>query len=79
MENNGEEIVFLGGKSYLPLFYALTEKMPGQRIVFFNSIRPPAQPLPNVKMIRFETSARTNWHYACAHDFAKGKLTTWAM
>lgn len=70
MEDDRDEILFLGGKSYLPLFIALTEKMPGQKTIFYNSKTPPHKPSPNIKMVRFETSTRTNWHYECATELA---------
>ena len=59
-----EEIVFLGGKDYLPLFCKLTEEAKGQKIAFFNSAIAPQ--FPNCTFKRFETKTRTNWHYECA-------------
>lgn len=75
MEDDGEEVVFLGGKSYLPLFQTLTEKMPGQKTVFYNSQVAPRQLSSSVMAIRFETSTRTNWHYECARALAEGRIT----
>lgn len=74
MEDDGEEILFLGGKSYLPLFHDLTRNMKGQKTVFYNSLTPPSQLLANVKMVRFETTTRTNWHYECANALISGKM-----
>lgn len=68
MEDDDEEIAFLGGKSYLPLFHALTEGMSGKKIVFYNSKTPPDLSLSNIQLIKFETSTRTNWHYECAQS-----------
>jgi hypothetical protein len=59
-----EEIVFLGGKDYLPLFCELTRRAKGQRIAFFNSANAPQ--FQNCTFKRFETRTRTNWHYECA-------------
>lgn len=75
MEDDGEEIAFLGGKSYLPLFHALTKEMSGKKIVFYNSKTPPDLLIPNIKSIKFETSTRTNWHYECAHALVEGSIT----
>ena len=67
-----EDLVFFGGKDYLPLFCKLTGNYLGQRIVFYNAaVQPNA---PGCKLIRYETSARTNWHYTCAKDFVAGKI-----
>lgn len=74
MEDDGEEIMFLGGKSYLPLFLTLTEKMSGQKIIFYNSKTPPHHSFPNIKMVRFETTTRTNWHYECANELVSKKI-----
>ena len=67
-----EDLVFFGGKDYLPLFCKLTGNYLGQRFVFYNAaVQPNA---PGCKLIRYETSARTNWHYTCAKDFVAGKI-----
>ena len=58
-----DDLVFLGGKDYLPLFNALTRSYKGTRHVFFNSARRPQ--LEGCRLIRFDTSTRTNWHYEC--------------
>jgi len=71
MEDDGEAIAFLGGKSYLPLFLTLTGGMSGQKTIFYSSQTTPHQSSSNIKMIRFKTSTRTNWHYECAHALAE--------
>jgi hypothetical protein len=60
-----KEIVFLGGKDYIPLFDTITSGIQGKRTVFFNSAFPPDAPGCTLK--RFLTSTRTNWHYECAN------------
>jgi len=70
-DNCDEEIVFFGGKDYLPFFHSLTEKARGKRRVFYNSDRPPM--LPGCSLERFETRTRTNWHYECADAFLRGR------
>ena len=74
IENDGDEVVFLGGKSYLPLFYDLTKDLKGQRTIFYNSLTPPGRLLRNVRMVRFETTTRTNWHYKCAQALSDGQI-----
>ena len=74
MEDDGEEMIFLGGKSYLPLFHALTGNMKGKKTVFYNSLTLPSPLLPNVEMVRFEKTTRTNWHYECAYALVEDKI-----
>lgn len=58
------EILFLGGKDYIPLFCKLTATVKGKRTVFYNSAQPPHA--PGCVLAKFETNTRTNWHYKCA-------------
>ena len=44
MRDDGEGIVFLGGKDYLPLFCRLTTTLKGRKTVFFNSANRPDLP-----------------------------------
>jgi hypothetical protein len=46
-----EEILFFGGKDYLPLFCSLTDAIRGTKIVFYNSATTPAP-----AVIRIDTS-----------------------
>jgi hypothetical protein len=62
-----DEIIFFGGRDYLPLFCMLTEKAQGKRKIFYNSALPPH--VPGCTLERFETSTKTNWHYECANAF----------
>jgi len=66
------EIIFFGGKDYLPLFDALTHNYSNNRLVFFNSDIPPR--LSGVALKRFPTTRRTNWHYGCASAFLDGTI-----
>lgn len=59
-----DEIHFVGGASYVPLFCALTRHVAARRIVHFNSSTSPEA--TGCELQRFETTMRTNWHYACA-------------
>jgi hypothetical protein len=66
------EIVFIGGKDYLPLFCKLTENAKGKRIAFFNSVNLPR--FEGCEFRKFETATRTNWHYECAKALIGVKL-----
>jgi hypothetical protein len=67
-----EEIVFLGGKDYLPLFTRLTAPARSARTVFYNSATLPDA--PDCRLVRFSTRTRTNWHYECADALVRGEL-----
>ena len=67
-----DDLVFFGGKSYLPLFCALTQNYRGHRLVFFNSNVEPDT--PGCTLVRYPTTTRTNWHYSCAKDFMAGTI-----
>lgn len=69
-----EEIVFLGGKDYVPLFCGITASVRSRRTVFFNSQRSPDA--PGCVLKRFATSTRTNWHYSCACALLEGRITS---
>lgn len=70
--DSNDELVFFGGKGYLPLFCELTQNYQGHRFVFYNSgIEPDT---PGCTLIRYPTTTRTNWHYSCAKDFMVGKI-----
>jgi hypothetical protein len=67
-----DEILFIGGKDYLPLFCQLTNKAEGKRVVFFNSANVPR--LEGCVFKRFETRTQTNWHYECANALLSGRV-----
>jgi hypothetical protein len=71
-ENTKEDIMFLGGKDYLPLFCSLTDTIQSRKIVFFNSMSAPR--LNGCTFIRFKTTTRTNWHYECANAIIDGRF-----
>jgi len=71
-EETAEDIVFFGGKDYVGLFCALTERVRGTRYLWFNSkVAPKA---PGCELRRFHTRTRINWHYECARAFIAGKI-----
>jgi hypothetical protein len=69
---SAEEVVFFGGKDYLPLFCALTGDVRGQRTVVYNAATLPAA--PGCRLVRYSTKTRTNWHYEAAEAWLAGKL-----
>jgi hypothetical protein len=73
MPDDGDEIVFLGGKDYLPMFCDLTQSLKGMKKVYFNShLEPPLG--RDFSCERFTTTRRTNWHYECANALIDGTL-----
>lgn len=71
--DNEEEILFFGGKDYVPLFCSLTSGVKGARKVFHSSAQPPEA--PGCIPVKFETTTRTNWHYECARTFLESLRT----
>ncbi len=70
------DLVFLGGRAYLPLFEHLTATYGGRRLVFYPQLGPdPVVPnLPGCATQAFVTTQRTNWHYACAAALIEGRI-----
>ena len=71
--DDGADILFLGGKDYLPLFCRLTAAFGGTKIVFFNSAQQPSLPA-GFRPVNFRTTTRTNWHYECASAVIAGEV-----
>ena len=71
-DNLGDEILFFGGKDYLPLFYQLTRSFKNKKTVFYNSIHIPG--FSGFRFKRFETSTKTNWHYECVQAYLDGMI-----
>lgn len=69
-----EDLVFFGGKDYLPLFCKLSSDYTGKKFIFCNSKTLPKA--PGCTLIKYHTTTRTNWHYGCAKDFLSGGVTT---
>ena len=70
--NAHDEIIFFGGKDYLPLFCSLTASKKTPKRVFYNSKSLPSA--PGCSLEKFETTRMTNWHYECAEAFLNDKL-----
>lgn len=66
-DDGDDPIVFFGGKDYVRLFCSLTAEWCSRRKVFYNSAKRPDA--PGCDLERFDTKARTNWHYECAKAF----------
>ncbi len=72
-DDPNEEVIFLGGKDYIPLFCSLTENMRCRKILYYNSAIRPELPA-GFTLKRYPTRTRTNWHYECANTFLEGKV-----
>ena len=70
--DTADPVVFFGGKSYIKLFCALTERVKWPRYVFFNLRKAPDA--PGCHLRKFDTRTKTNWHYECARAFMDGKV-----
>ncbi len=73
LPDGGDDVVFLGGKDYLPLFCALTAKLKGRKIVFYNSMNRPVMPA-GFEPALYKTDTR-NWHYECAGALIEGRVS----
>ncbi len=71
-ERSSDPVVFLGGRGYLSLFDQVTTHVTAPRTVFYNSDTSP--PIQGCRLVRFQTPARTNWHYLCAEALLRGAL-----
>ncbi len=73
LPDDGDNVVFLGGKDYLPLFCQLAAGHKGKKTVFFRSMNRPDLP-SGFHLVLYETNTRTNWHYECANALIDGKI-----
>jgi len=73
LPDDGDNIIFLGGKDYLPLFCQMTSKLKGEKIVFYNS-KSDLNLGPKFNTERFKTARRTNWHYDCVQQLIDEKI-----
>lgn len=72
LPDDGDDVVFLGGKDYLPLFCHLTAETRCMKTVFYNSVNRPDLP-SGFDSVLYETRTRTNWHYECANALIRGR------
>ena len=73
LADDADDIVFLGGKDYLPLFCSLTKRYASQKVIYYNSAITPSLP-QGYRAVKYVTTTRTNWHYECAGDLISGRL-----
>jgi len=74
LPDDGDNVVFLGGRDYLRMFFRLTAGHTGGKTVFFNSKEPPDVPSDDFDPRLYETNRRTNWQYECANALIDGKI-----
>ena len=63
-----DDIVYVGGKKYLNLFYKLTQNLPNRKIIYYNTQTQPKANNGNYKYIRYNINYTTNWYYQLAKD-----------
>ena len=63
-------VIFIGGQTYLRPFANLTRNYQGMRTAYYNVAQKPM--FSGIEWRRFDTSARTNWHYCLARMLAYG-------
>lgn len=69
-------LVFIGGQKYLRAFAEASRYYQGHRVAYFNSASTPE--FPGVEMRRFDTDAKTNWHYQLIDVLLEGQLPTYS-
>lgn len=74
LPDDGDEINFLGGKDYLPLFTKLTTDLSGPKVIFHNT-KSDLRLGTGFTAQRFETNRQTNWQYECAQTLIDGEIT----
>jgi len=73
LPDDGDDVIFLGGKDYLPLFVRLTMGLKGRKKVFYRTKEAPLLG-PGFSSQRCDTDQRTNWHYRCAQGLIDGTI-----
>lgn len=68
-------VVFLGGKSYVPLFCDLTRNIAARRFVFHYSAYPPTAPHCELRRFQAEDAAPRSWYYRCAYGLIRGQVS----
>ena len=63
-----DDIVYVGGKDYLDLFYKLTQNLPNRKIIYYNTQTQPKANNGNYKYIKYDINYTTNWYYQLAKD-----------
>ncbi|MGH9879755.1 MAG: hypothetical protein ACRD5H_19170, partial [Nitrososphaerales archaeon] len=65
-----ERIYFFGGKDYLPLYYSLTEHIPGRKVIYHSQASLEVHEGYEYVIYR----SHTNWHYSCAQAFIADRV-----
>ncbi|MYA59569.1 MAG: hypothetical protein F4X40_03280 [Chloroflexi bacterium] len=68
-----DDIVFFGGRGYIPLFCRLTANVQGARTIFYAGNTLSGDVAPGCRLRRYERRF-TNWHYQCARHYVEGRL-----
>jgi len=77
--NPEEDLVFIGGRDYLELFYNLTQNLSNRKIIYFKGSHP-TQPKLKCENIIFrpyihsKPKIKTNWHYELANKISHGVI-----
>lgn len=67
--NPKEDILYIGGKDYLELFYDLTQDLPNRKIIFkYNNTDIPTPPNNSFLIISYLISYPSFWYYQLAKD-----------
>lgn len=71
IDDNGDDILFVGSPDYIPLFISLTKDLKCRKIIFWKKKNTPQKfALPNntFKFEYYATKTNMNWHYQLAQD-----------
>ncbi len=74
LPDDNNNILFIGGKDYIPLFCDLMINYSGEKQIVYNSIKPPSIP-HGFSLHHYQTDCRTNWHYQFADRLISGTLS----
>jgi hypothetical protein len=67
--NDNEDIVYVGGKKYLNLFYELTKNLSNRKIIFiFNNTKIPIPPNKSFIISNYSINYPSFWYYQLAKD-----------
>lgn len=76
--NDDEDIIFIGSKDYLELFYQLTQNLPNRKIIYhYGTALPLDIVLPNQTFLYRQylpenPNDKRNWHYELAYKISNG-------
>jgi hypothetical protein len=82
LDNKLEDIVYVGGKSYVKQFIELTRDLPNRKVIFYIGNPIPLNNLNEGDNFIFHQyypanpNQRTNWHYGLARDLAHGHIAS---